>query len=324
MRFTASSEYKSNYHTVCIGGFVIGITSITAAVFVCVAPLSIHNIPFESRPAAAVMLGCIGVFLTVGSIWQSRNPPAEIETDQEGVSVITRRGRDKLAWESIERIKWLPHNAALIAIARDKALRLPLAPYSRADRIFVVRDIRRRAIYSIQENWPLFCHRFAYRWLEREFLGDKRPLHEDEFRTSRGRLDCIFAGGTIVSGLVSLISWRYTGESVVLFGPGAILPIWIAMRYRFPKEGLVGNRLTLKNDYGRAVIFYAVWLPVFILVIAWIPRGNTALLLLFTVATSGTLMFGAVLVDRRRMRRESALADETVKEWDMLEAKYSA
>lgn len=171
------------------------------------------------------------------SYWQMRWDAAEADV---GRLVWHQYGSvTEIPLESVTRLEWRAERPmGEIRLWRGgECWQLSLAELSRADRLAIIRLIRREVSEQIQENWPKFCDRVAVPL--RRFFEPPPPPQAGDRLIRRRNWDVIFGLSLIPALMVVVLRWRLdrgaSATVILLF----LFVLWVITRLSYPREGIL-------------------------------------------------------------------------------------
>ena len=151
----------------------------------------------------------------------------------------------EIEYSSVEKIKWrLPRSIKLLGQRAKLSINLDL--YDDSARLHLIRFFRTVLPEENQAGWPEFCYRNALRIRKRVLEVDKpmEPPKEGQVLLTRSRIDRLCAILLLpVVVMCAHLAWL-VGDPKVFFFWVLLAPIWLVLRYLFPKKGFIAHTLS--------------------------------------------------------------------------------
>ncbi len=233
-----------------------------------------------------------------------------IRDDQIDYIGVTHRKRMRVPEIRHARWRCWPAAGSLVLKTSSTRLALDFGDYELEERRQLIRFFRESVPSPLQHGWELFYARIVKRRTRRP---RETELRDGEVLLTRRRLDSYFLAGFTLIGMVSVYVCWSTGQFPFLAFPLAMIPIWLLVHFKTPREGLVSRRLTADARgwfCGLASVCTFGGMGCWALLNAFSPRAAAAFEIAFMTVLLAGLFTGVAILDRRRRREERAAVEE--------------
>lgn len=234
---------NTKYQGIACTAFFLAMVIASASLFFLDDPVQSG---FKGKNAAAAM-GVIGVLLYGSMLVVSLYGWAayyveRFTVDGTTLSLRTMMQRRRFDVGELQSLHW--RRGRLVFRTSDSTTRLDLSDYSRADRLQIIRALRKLVPTQSQDGWPMFCHKVALPLRDNQSSLLRSEPNAKRTTITRKRYDRALAVALPASIALALALGlgMHLWQFAVL--PFVLIAFWLLLRSSVPAAGRVEARST--------------------------------------------------------------------------------
>lgn len=309
---------------VCIAGWV-SVASWLLASAGSAALFFIDDPSGEDRSSVAI--GVLGLIVFVPMlIWSCLLLASyfveKFSIDGSKLTVRSTHQNHQFEIADIETLRWTiqPSGGGVRFRVRGTNIRLNFAGYEYDDRLRMVRILRNEVPAGVQEGWPMFCHKIAFRLRDGVLPITRLQPPPSSFTVTRRRYGRMLLVALPVSmvGAAMLDSHFQMKEFLAL--PGLVFVAILFLRVSTPKDGR--TEFTFQSQWrNRAAVFGVIGVVGSIMaMIGWkfFDLESTVwryLPLAIALITFPPMLFCLAKADNERLKADEVAAEQAAAVW---------
>lgn len=277
--------------------------------FLFIAAGVVSNLVGQGHLAAHLVLTAFWGSWALYCMWTLRKL-SQVQLEIDGDQLIQHGAASQtISLADVTDLRW-----AGTIVVRTEAARIAIdqALYTPAERLALIRHLRRSVPATAQRNWPEFCRSIAVP------LRDGRPARrEGDVWVTRQKRDRMFGGLLTLSIVATFPPWVIYSFHRGMLIPLAIAGMWIFMRYAIPRHGAW---VPPAPPFGKAMLISVIVQLGLFVAWTWMPRHEELLNVGMVIAALNAIAcpFVGHRAAKQWLEREQHRAVEA---WDRCEPK---